>query len=184
MNKSRDSEAMKVQKGGALAEEAPLASSSSSSYTPLPKAKEMRSECRHEDIKDMFIAQDQKDVCAFIKAHILKRPHLRSRFKHPSLNRRGGAGGGREAGEKGASRGEGARRLPPGIFAEHKRGGGTLLLRKNCPAGPPEGCRGARIFLALFLSKEPLFSFLREKGLKCCVYADSGVVTFQSCFSL
>ena len=32
----------------------------------------------------------------------------------------------------------------------------ALLLRKNCPAGPPEGCRGAQIFLR--------YQYLRDIG--------------------
>jgi hypothetical protein len=62
-----------------------FSSSSSSSYTPLQKTKEMDSECRHEHIKDMFIAQDEKDLCAFIKAHILKRTLYRDFIKTFSL---------------------------------------------------------------------------------------------------
>jgi hypothetical protein len=78
---------MKVQKGetecgGTLSWTAKkYTSSSSSSYTPLPKAKAMDSECMHEHIKVMFIAQDQKDVCSFIKAHILKRTLYRDFIK-------------------------------------------------------------------------------------------------------
>ena len=74
--------------------------------------------------------------------------HRRSRSKHPSWGR-----------GKGVGHGEGGRPLLPRIFAGHKRG-------SNCPAGPPEGCRGSRIFLSLFslqraffLLKEPFFSF-------------------------
>ena len=54
------------------------------------------------------------------------------------------------------------RPLPPRIFAGHKRGGGTFLLRENCPAGPPEGCRGARIFLSLFPLERAFFLFFEK----------------------
>ena len=82
-------------------------------------------------------------------------PHRRSRSKHPSLNRprtpwKSRRPPRRGAAAKGVGHGEGARPRPPRIFAGHKRGGGTVLLRENCPAGLPEECRGARIVLSLF----------------------------------
>ena len=68
------------------------------------------------------------------------RPHRRSRSKHPSLNRprtpwKSRRPPRRGAAAKGVGHGEGARPRPPRIFAGHKRGGGTVLLRENCPAG-------------------------------------------------
>ena len=62
---------------------------------------------------------------------------------------------------KGAGHGEGARSLPPRIFAGHKRGEATFLMRKNCHAGPPEGCRGARIFLRLLTERIRLVPTIR-----------------------
>ena len=65
--------------------------------------------------------------------------------------RREARGGG--AGAKGVGDGEGARPLPPRISAGHKRGGATLLLCENCPAGPPI------FFEPVFLLKEPFSLF-------------------------
>ncbi len=132
-------------------------------------------------------------------------PHRRSRFKegeagpsippwtgHALLGRLGAAArgaGGWGGGAKGVGHGEGARPLPPRISAGHKRGGATLLLCENCPAGPPIFFEPVfllkepfSLFLSLFPLKRAFFSFLRAKRLKCYVYAHSvlACVTVQT----
>ena len=73
---------------------------------------------------------------------------------------------GARRGAKGVGHEEDGRPLSPRIFVGHKRGRATFLLRENRP-GPPEGCRGARIFLSLFsLEKSPFSLFLSLFSLK------------------
>jgi hypothetical protein len=60
----------------------------------------------------------------------------------------------------GGGHGEGARPLPPRIFAGHKRGTATILIRENCPAGPPRSADFFEPVLVKSLLSLRLFMYL------------------------
>jgi hypothetical protein len=122
----------------------------------------------------MFIAQDQKDVCAFIKAHILKRPHLRSRFKHPSLNRRGGGWVNHWGGAGGRGKGGKSWRRCTATPSWHFRGAqawrrhafAARKLPRRAPGGMP---RSADFFSPFSLKRAPFLFFKRKRAQMLCV---------------